>query len=304
MFSQLRRGRRALRGADRAAARAGFRGRWTGAESQQLRPARAAGSHIKKPAVGDRLQVRKVRSDHEAARHSRAGRQDRHDHAGGRSWSRSSWPARSSAAPACTMPTKSSARTCAIGDVLVVEKAGKVIPHIVRVEKHERKTELPQFHFPTHCPECDTPLVKDEGGVYIRCPNLDCPAQVRERIRYFATRNAMDIEGLGDKLVEQLVSDGLVQAVRRSVSAHQRAADRTGADGREISRKICWLGIEASKSRGLARLLNALSIRHVGARVATRAGRAFWLDGRAGRGVRRGAKRGDGDRAGDRRQRL
>jgi DNA ligase (NAD+) len=98
-----------------------------------------------------------------------------------------------------------------VGDVVLVEKAGKVIPHVVRVEKHERKEELPKFRFPANCPECDTKLVKDEGGVYIRCPNPECPAQLRERIRYFATRNAMDIEGLGDKLVEQLVADRLVR---------------------------------------------------------------------------------------------
>ncbi|MEO8494209.1 MAG: NAD-dependent DNA ligase LigA, partial [Planctomycetota bacterium] len=63
-----------------------------------------------------------------------------------------------------------------VGDIVVVEKAGRIIPHIVRVEKHERKSDLPVFEFPTHCPECETKLVQDEGGVYIRCPNLDCPA--------------------------------------------------------------------------------------------------------------------------------
>ncbi len=109
------------------------------------------------------------------------------------------------------MPTKSNARTCAIGDVVVVEKAGKIIPHIVRVEKHERKGHPRKFVFPTHCPECETAVVKDEGGVYIRCPNPECPAQVKERLRYFASRNAMDIEGLGDKLVDQLVETGAVK---------------------------------------------------------------------------------------------
>ncbi len=153
------------------------------------------------------------------------------------------------------------------GDVVVVEKAGKIIPHIVRVEKHERQGEPPEFVFPTHCPECDTRLVKDEGGVYIRCPNLECPAQVRERIRYFATRNAMDIEGLGDKLVEQLVSAGLVKSygdLYRLTVAQLLTLERMG---KRSSEKLL-AGIEASKDRGLARLLNALSIRHVGATVA------------------------------------
>jgi DNA ligase (NAD+) len=154
-----------------------------------------------------------------------------------------------------------------VGDVVVVEKAGKVIPHIVRVEKHERTGEPERFLFPTKCPECHTPLVKDEGGVYIRCPNVDCPAQARERIRYFATRNAMDIEGLGDKLVEQLVDEKLV--LRYGDLYRLTAEQLTDLErmGKKSSENLV-AAIEASKTRGLARLLNALSIRHVGARVA------------------------------------
>ena len=112
-----------------------------------------------------------------------------------------------------------------VGDTVVVEKAGKIIPHIVRVEKHERKTDaLPQYEFPVDCPECGNALVKDEGGVYIRCTNLQCPAQVKERIRYFATRNAMDIEGLGDKLVDQLVAHSLVYGDLYRLTAEQLMA--------------------------------------------------------------------------------
>jgi DNA ligase (NAD+) len=156
------------------------------------------------------------------------------------------------------------------GDVVIVEKAGKVIPHIVRVEKHERTRELPEFRFPTHCPECETALVKDEGGVYIRCPNLECPAQVRERVRFFANRNAMDIEGLGDKLVDQLVGRGATGMVRcfgdlyRLDRRQLIELERMG----EKSADALLTQVEASKSRGLQRVLNALSIRHVGNRVA------------------------------------
>jgi DNA ligase (NAD+) len=155
------------------------------------------------------------------------------------------------------------------GDVVVVEKAGKIIPHIVRVEKHLREGPLRKFAFPTECPECGHKLAKDEGGVYIRCPNLQCPAQVKERIRYFASRNAMDIEGLGDKLVDQLVNEKLV----RSCGDLYRLEDRQDRllNLERMGRKSLdnlLDGIEASKNRGLARLLNALTIRHVGARVA------------------------------------
>ena len=155
-----------------------------------------------------------------------------------------------------------------IGDVVIVEKAGKVIPHIVRVELAERKGHPRKFVFPTQCPECHTHLVKDEGGVYIRCPNLECPAQIKERIRYFATRNAMDIEGLGDKLVDQLVETEVVKNFADLYRLDLDTLVNLERMGRRSSENLL-AGIEASKSRGLARLLNALSIRHVGARVAT-----------------------------------
>ncbi|HQU45013.1 MAG TPA: NAD-dependent DNA ligase LigA [Pirellulales bacterium] len=155
-----------------------------------------------------------------------------------------------------------------IGDVVVVEKAGKIIPHIVRVEKHLREGHRRKFPFPEACPECGAALVKDEGGVYIRCPNPKCPAQLKERLRYFAGRNAMDIEGLGDKLVDQLVAEGLVRGhgdlYRLSIDK-LRELERMG---QRSSEKLLE-AVEASKGRGLARLLNALAIRHVGVRLAT-----------------------------------
>jgi DNA ligase (NAD+) len=159
-------------------------------------------------------------------------------------------------------------KDCRAGDIVIVEKAGKVIPHIVRTEKHKREGDLKKFHFPTRCPECHTKLVKDEKGVYIRCPNVHCPAQVRERLRYYASRNAMDIEGLGDKLVEQLVEAKLVAGygdLYRLTEEQLVSLERMG----KKSADNLLEQIEASKSRGLARLLNALSIRHVGNRVAT-----------------------------------
>ncbi len=154
-----------------------------------------------------------------------------------------------------------------VGDIVVVEKAGKIIPHIVRVEKHHRRGNPPSYNFPQQCPECDTSLVKDEGGVYIRCSNRKCPAQVRERIRYFASRSAMDIEGMGDKLVYQLVEHQVItdcaDLYRLSLN-DLMSLDRMG----KKSSQNLLDGIAASKTRGLARVLNALSIRHVGITVA------------------------------------
>lgn len=155
-----------------------------------------------------------------------------------------------------------------VGDTVIVEKAGKVIPHVVRVEMHFRPEGSKPFEFPKKCPECDTELVKDEGGVYIRCPNFDCPAQLRERLQYYASRSAMDIEGLGEKLVDQLVGSGLVREcgdLYRLTAEKLMELERMG----KKSAENLLTNIEASKSRGLARFLNAISIRHVGARVAT-----------------------------------
>ncbi|TWU25579.1 NAD-dependent DNA ligase LigA [Bythopirellula polymerisocia] len=155
-----------------------------------------------------------------------------------------------------------------VGDTVIVEKAGKIIPHIVRVETHLRPEGAVPFAFPTHCPECDSVLEKDEGGVYIRCLNTACPAQLRERLRYFASRTAMDIEGLGEKLIDQLVSTGLVKRfadLYELTVAQLAELERMG----EKSAQNVVDAIEESKTRSLARLLNALTIRHVGTRVAS-----------------------------------
>jgi len=150
----------------------------------------------------------------------------------------------------------------------VVEKAGKVIPHVVRVEKHLRTGHPRAWTFPTECPECGTTLVKDEDGVYIRCPNVTCPARCRERLRFFASRGAMDIEGLGDKLVEQLVATGLVTDYADLYALTPAQLEPLERMGKKSAAALVEQ-IAASKGRGLVRVLNALGIRHVGPRVAT-----------------------------------
>jgi DNA ligase (NAD+) len=154
-----------------------------------------------------------------------------------------------------------------IGDTIVVEKAGKVIPHVVRVEKHLRPDDAREFVYPTHCPACGTKLEKDEGGVYIRCPNFSCPAQLGERLLYYASRSAMDIEGLGEKLADQLVASELVKDFADLYELTEEQLTELERMGEKSAQKLI-ANIGGSKSRGLARLLNALSIRHVGTRVA------------------------------------
>ncbi|MDG2470748.1 MAG: NAD-dependent DNA ligase LigA [Pirellulaceae bacterium] len=161
-----------------------------------------------------------------------------------------------------------------LSDTVVVEKAGKIIPHIVRVEKHHRKPGAIPFAFPTRCPACDSELHKDEDGVYIRCLNRHCEKKIMEQIRYFASRDAMDIEGLGEKVVEQLVATKRVRAfgdLYRLTVTDIESLDRMG----EKSAKNLVVAINESRSRGLGKLLNALSIRHVGKTVASILARFF-----------------------------
>src|SRR5262245_44856993 len=156
-----------------------------------------------------------------------------------------------------------------IGDWVVVEKAGKIIPHVVRVEEHRRDGSERAFHFPTKCPECHSPVEKDEDGVYIRCQNPNCPAQLRESLRFFASRAAMDIEGLGIKLIEQLVDSGLVRSFADIYRLKDRREELIGLERMgEKSVDNLLEGIEASRSRPLWRLLTGLNIRHIGTRTA------------------------------------
>lgn len=154
-----------------------------------------------------------------------------------------------------------------LGDVVVVEKAGKIIPHIVRVEKHLRSGVEKPYVFPTQCPACQGPVARDPDGVYIRCVNPDCPAQLKERLRFFAHRSAMDVEGLGEKIIEQLVDRKLVGSLSdlyRLTKEQLSELERMG----EKSADNLVKQLERSKSRDLSYLLTGLAIRHVGKKVA------------------------------------
>ena len=156
-----------------------------------------------------------------------------------------------------------------VGDTVVVEKAGKIIPHVVRVEKHLRRDDAPavQVSRPS-APSAARRSSRTKAASTSAAPTRSAPPNCKERIRYFASRAAMDIEGLGDKLVDQLVTEELVESfadLYRLTVEQLVELERMG----EKSAENLVDGIAASKTRGLARLLNALSIRHVGTRVAT-----------------------------------
>jgi DNA ligase (NAD+) len=154
-----------------------------------------------------------------------------------------------------------------VGDTILVEKAGEIIPQVVGVLADRRPADTKPIVPPANCPSCDKPVARDAGGVYLRCLNPECPAQIRERLAFFAGRNQMDIEGLGPAVVDQLVGAGLVQHFADLYSLKKDQLVGLERMGEKSARNLLD-GIEASKKRGLERLIAALGIRHVGGRVA------------------------------------
>lgn len=155
-----------------------------------------------------------------------------------------------------------------VGDTVLIERAGDVIPYLVQVVTARRLDPAPEpFRMPTHCPACGGAAVRAEGEAVWRCTNTACPAQLRERLFHWGSRRAMDIEGLGEVLVRQLVDRGLV---RDFADLYGLSVD-TLADLERMAEKSAQnlhRAVEASKTRGLSRLLNALGIRMVGERAA------------------------------------
>jgi DNA ligase (NAD+) len=154
-----------------------------------------------------------------------------------------------------------------VGDMVVVEKAGEIIPYVVRSEPGARTGAEKPFVFPSRCPVCSSPVVRDEGGVYLRCIGPACPAQLKERLRFYAHRNAMDIEGLGTAIIDQLVDSGLVRSIPDVYSLTLDQLVNLERMGKKSAQNLVD-GIEASKERGLSRVLTGLGIRHVGEHAA------------------------------------
>jgi DNA ligase (NAD+) len=165
-----------------------------------------------------------------------------------------------------------------VGDTVLIEKAGDVIPAVVGVMTSKRTGNETVFKFPTSCPECGSKVVKEIAaggeGVVWRCGNRDCPAQVRGRIEHWCSRSAMDIEGGGEVLVSQLVRTGLVREVADLYSLRLPQLVDLERMGEKSARNFLD-GIEASKTRDMWRLLFGLGILHVGAGVAKALGRSF-----------------------------
>jgi len=152
------------------------------------------------------------------------------------------------------------------GDTVLIERAGDVIPYVVRVTARG-EPRAPQFLMPEECPECGGAVVHEEGEVAYICVNVNCPARMRESIRHFASKNALDIDGLGDKLVSQLVTTGLVRELddlyklkKSDLLELERMADKSAQNILDA--------IARSREVALERLINGLGIRHVGEHTA------------------------------------
>jgi len=153
------------------------------------------------------------------------------------------------------------------GDRVVIEKAGEVIPQVVRVLLEDRPAEAVPFVMPDHCPACGAQVVRESDEVVGRCTGAVCPAKRREALLHYASRAGMDIQGMGDALVDQLLSRGQVRDVADLYRLDLETLAGLDRMGRKSASNVLDQ-IEASRTRPLHRLLYALGIRHVGERAA------------------------------------
>ena len=154
-----------------------------------------------------------------------------------------------------------------IGDLVEIERAGDVIPHVIGHVPVPGEERGPAFRMPEHCPECATTIVKELGDAMHRCPNSACPAQFFESLKHFVSRGAMDMDGLGERWCRILIDRGLVSDVSHVYSLTAEQLVELDRMGDKLATRILT-NVEASKRRPLARILFALGILHVGAEVA------------------------------------
>jgi DNA ligase (NAD+) len=157
-----------------------------------------------------------------------------------------------------------------VGDRVFVQRAGDVIPKVIKVirEDGDETARAEPYRLPERCPVCDSATQRLEGEVAVRCPNIECPAQVKERLRHFVGRGGLDIEGMGEKLIDQLVGRGIVRRPSDLFDVAREQLLELERMGEKSADNLLAARARASKTT-LPRLLYALGIRHVGERVAT-----------------------------------
>ena len=156
-------------------------------------------------------------------------------------------------------------RDIRIGDVVLIRKAGEIIPEVLSVVRHaENSTE---YTFPERCPSCNSRLVKEEGEAAIRCTNADCPAQLLRHLIHFVSRDAMDIDGLGPAILELLLDRGIISSIQSIYTMDMAKIENIEGLGAKSAKNLS-AAIEKSKSAEISRLVYALGIRHIGEKAA------------------------------------
>ena len=161
-----------------------------------------------------------------------------------------------------------------VGDTVLVQKAGEIIPEIVSVLKEQRPKGTVPYHLPDHCPVCGAPVVRDEDGAALRCTGAECPAQLLRHLVHFASRDAMDIEGLGPAVVENLVNAGLIKAPGDLYRLQADEVEKLERMGKKSAENLV-AAIAKSKENDLSKLLFAFGIRQVGQKAAQVLARQF-----------------------------
>ena len=161
-----------------------------------------------------------------------------------------------------------------IGDTVMIRKAGEIIPEILEVDRSKRPEHTQPYEMPTHCPVCGAAVVRDEDGAAYRCTGAECPAQLARNLAHFVSREAMDIDGLGSALVEQLIASDLVHTAADLYFLDRAEVEKLDRMGKQSTDNL-MKAIEASKGNDLSRLINAFGIRQVGTKAAKTLARTF-----------------------------
>ena len=158
-------------------------------------------------------------------------------------------------------------RDIKIGDTVVIQKAGDVIPEVVEVVKKKRTGEEKDFAMPEFCPVCGAPAIREEGEAVLYCMGVECPAKLYRSIIHFASKDAMDIEGLGDALISEFIDRGYINNIADIYNLTYEQIASLKKNGKKFAQNLMD-AIEESKHRDLYRLINSLGIRHVGVKLA------------------------------------
>lgn len=167
-----------------------------------------------------------------------------------------------------------SQRDIRIGDTVKIRKAGEIIPEILEVDLSLRPSDAKPYQIPMVCPVCGAPVEKDEEGAFLRCTGAECPAQLSRNIAHFVSRDAMDIDGLGDSIVESLIEKGLIHSAADIYYLNMEEISSLWKSGTTAAKKLLD-AIEASKQQDLSRLIYALGIRQVGTKTGKVLAAAF-----------------------------